>query len=191
LPTAKVGRLRLVRSGRELYYLKAQGADEAFKMQSKAAFGAEDLWRVEIIGSTGNEKASLDARIADIRIRAQALPNAPATGRAGAPAPADDVEKSPDRGWLKAALWIGAAIVVFLSVAAGAAFFLRRRRPAVQTPAANQPATTEAAAASVAVACAGCGKQLKAKAELAGRKVKCPNCGKAVAIPAAKASEAE
>jgi phage FluMu protein Com len=90
-----------------------------------------------------------------------------------------------------AALLIGAAIIVFVSGAAAAAIFLWRRRRAVQAPSGNQPAATEAASPIVAIACAGCGKQLKAKAELAGKKVKCPQCGKAVAIPAAKATDAE
>src|SRR5262249_54564884 len=32
--------------------------------------------------------------------------------------------------------------------------------------------------------CAGCGKDLKVKDELAGKMVKCPGCGKPVAVPA-------
>ncbi len=35
----------------------------------------------------------------------------------------------------------------------------------------------------VSFECTGCGKRLKAKAELSGRKVKCPKCGLAVAVP--------
>src|SRR5262245_47080858 len=39
----------------------------------------------------------------------------------------------------------------------------------------------------IAFTCSACGKGLKAKEELAGRRIKCPGCGKAASIP----SEAE
>ena len=38
----------------------------------------------------------------------------------------------------------------------------------------------------VSFQCASCAKQLKAKADLAGKKVKCPQCGKAVPVPGEK-----
>jgi len=37
----------------------------------------------------------------------------------------------------------------------------------------------------IVFACTGCGKSLKAREELAGKKVKCPGCGKAVPVPQA------
>jgi serine/threonine protein kinase/WD40 repeat protein len=40
----------------------------------------------------------------------------------------------------------------------------------------------------IGFACMNCGKRLKAPAELAGKKVKCPTCGKAVPVPAAAPS---
>lgn len=36
---------------------------------------------------------------------------------------------------------------------------------------------------SISVQCSGCGKSLKAKDELAGRRVKCPDCGQVVVVP--------
>src|SRR3954468_11514150 len=39
----------------------------------------------------------------------------------------------------------------------------------------------------IAVECAHCGKQLKVKDELAGKKGKCPQCQKVIQIPAATA----
>jgi DNA-directed RNA polymerase subunit RPC12/RpoP len=41
----------------------------------------------------------------------------------------------------------------------------------------------EAVAPSVSFACAGCGKTVKARAELAGKKVKCPQCGQVIPVP--------
>src|SRR5690242_10486486 len=38
----------------------------------------------------------------------------------------------------------------------------------------------------VAFACPQCGKSLKAKDELAGKKARCPQCGRAVPIPSAR-----
>jgi hypothetical protein len=35
----------------------------------------------------------------------------------------------------------------------------------------------------IAFTCPSCCKELKAKDELAGKKVKCPGCGKAAAVP--------
>ena len=34
--------------------------------------------------------------------------------------------------------------------------------------------------------CSGCGKQIKVKDELAGKKGKCPGCGKPITVPAAR-----
>ena len=39
----------------------------------------------------------------------------------------------------------------------------------------------------LSLACAGCGKVLRVKEELSGKKVKCPNCGKPALVPGAEA----
>ena len=54
--------------------------------------------------------------------------------------------------------------------------------PIIQDGAAN----LEAAPLVISFSCT-CGKNLKAKAELAGKKVKCSQCGKAVLVPGIKA----
>jgi WD40 repeat protein len=46
-------------------------------------------------------------------------------------------------------------------------------------PGKDQPLT----ASPIVVQCSACGKELKARAELAGKKVKCPHCGKATRLP--------
>ncbi len=38
----------------------------------------------------------------------------------------------------------------------------------------------------ISVVCSGCDKKLTVKDDLAGRRIKCPACGEAVAVPAAK-----
>jgi hypothetical protein len=66
--------------------------------------------------------------------------------------------------------------------------YLRKRRatkmPETITVAAK--ATKREPAASVAFLCSGCGKNLKAKVELAGKHVKCPKCHKALVVPFVK-----
>jgi hypothetical protein len=42
---------------------------------------------------------------------------------------------------------------------------------------------------SISVQCPGCGKKLKAKDELAGKRIRCPACGKAFAHPGPSAAE--
>lgn len=189
--TAKSGRLRLVRSGAELFYLKAEGADDTFKVLTKFTFGAEDLLHVDIVASTGGENATLDARITDIRIRAQALPGAPATDSGPAGALAENAPQGPKREWLTTTLLLGAAVLVLFGTVAGVQVLRRRRRPAAPPPAEITPAESNPVSTAIAARCAGCGKKLKVRGELAGKKVKCPECGKAVLVPAAKTSAAD
>jgi hypothetical protein len=186
---AKAGQLRLVRNGGDLYYLKADGVDGTFKALAKFPFGPEDLYRIEIAGSTGGEKASLDARVCDIHIRAQELPRAPATG----PPPVERVATAPDtaepaleRDWLMTALWIGASVIVLMAAVAGVAW-VRRGRKGVAAPALEPAPTVHAATPGIVVACTGCGKRLRVKGALAGKKVKCPGCGSSIQVSAASA----
>jgi hypothetical protein len=64
--------------------------------------------------------------------------------------------------------------------------FLRRRRTtATPSPAAGEekPPDPEPASPIVAFSCPGCGKSIKAKAALAGKKARCPQCAQAVVVP--------
>jgi hypothetical protein len=182
------GKFRFVRSGGQLYYVRADEGDEGFKAYTKFPFGPEDLWRVELVGSTGFDKATLDARVTDIRIRADGLPNAPVT----APAPPEVVtgasepgvvQQVADHGWLTTALLIGATVVVLIAIAVGAVVY-RRRRSATAPAAVSANATMPSTPAGVTIACTGCGKKLRARSSLAGKKVRCPDCGSTMQIPA-------
>jgi hypothetical protein len=117
----------------------------------------------------------------DVRGRTPA-PGVPAdssadTGSEGAP-----TEGRP-RGWLAAVVVMG----LLLALGVGAGLYVLRRRRAPKTPARveeTRPTTPVGArAAPVAVACSGCGKRLKVRTVLAGKKVKCPQCGQAVPVP--------
>jgi len=175
IPTT-TGRLRLVRSGEDLYYLASVGVDQPFMFLSKHRFGADEVKRISIVGETGGPKASLDVRVTDLRIRADGLPDAPevATTPNGVTKTAPPRERATGR--LALALLVGLAVIGVLALG----FFLRRR---------GAPASSAAERSPVTFPCSDCGKLLKVKANLAGKKVKCIQCGAAVLVPALQAGE--
>jgi DNA-directed RNA polymerase subunit RPC12/RpoP len=85
---------------------------------------------------------------------------------------------------------LGLAFTLTMVSALGVWLYLRQNRR-LETMPAHAPVqdTKEGKSAAIvpviAFACASCGKSLKAKAELAGKKVKCTQCGKAVLVQAA------
>jgi len=167
--TATKGRLRLVRSGADLYYGISDGFDGEFVFFKKHPFGAEDLREIRMIASTGTEKANLDARVTDLRVRADAIPNMPASPLLPSD-PGAQPPQPPRKGWLAVALAIGLGIVFLAAMGFGGVYLLRRRN-----------ASTELAG-FVSVVCPTCDKRLKVKVELAGKKVKCSQCGNAVSV---------
>src|ERR1019366_5040579 len=74
---AKMGRLRLVRTGADLAYYLSEGADKEFTLLQTFPLGADDVKNVQIFGSSSSETASLDARFTDLRLRATSLPRKP------------------------------------------------------------------------------------------------------------------
>jgi DNA-directed RNA polymerase subunit RPC12/RpoP len=99
---------------------------------------------------------------------------------------AEEPPRSNSRGWLTAAGILTG--VLSLSLLGAWVWTRRRHRPGTASAAAPVP-RAEAAGASVLVRCSGCGRRLKGKAELAGKKLKCPQCGQAVLVPSVQAGE--
>jgi hypothetical protein len=174
------GRLRLVRAGSTLSHYAAEGSSEEFLLLRAHRFAGGDVRAVRVGGYTGGPAAALDARVTDLRIRADSLPGVPGA-TAGAP------RTAAGRGWPAAASVVG--LVVVLPCALGVWLYLRRRRGRADTPAvvhagARPQAKSEAAPTPVALPCPGCGKRLKVSPALAGKMVKCPQCGQAVHVAA-------
>ncbi len=140
--TATTGRLRFVRSGDELFFLASAGADEPFIFIRKYRFGAEDLKRVAITGATGDEKALLDVRVTDLRIRADGIPRAPAADAVAEPQGAAAPSREGGREWLVAIVLVGIAITIFGVLAVGGWFFLRKRGGAANEPSAETNRTS-------------------------------------------------
>lgn len=171
------GQLRLVRKGAMLQFLVADAPGAEFREILQTEFGAEDLDMVRFIANNNSSPTALDARLLDLTIRSGNL------------VPAKDFDLS--KAGLVQGLLLGLLATLAL-VSIGVWIYARRKRRAKAADAvatADQPGETESAAAMLALTCAGCGKHLKVKAELAGKKAKCPQCGHATLIPAAKVAE--
>jgi hypothetical protein len=161
VPTqAKFGRLRLVRSGTVVRFYAADGDNADFALLQEFPFTEEPLKSVQLLCSTGGVQSAVDARFTDLRIRA------------GSALKAADTQPTSGLGW-PLALATG---LLAVTVAGTGIWWYRRRRVA---PAA-EPVTE---APRVALRCSACERKLKVKAELAGKKVKCPQCGAAIPVP--------
>jgi RNA polymerase sigma factor (sigma-70 family) len=167
LALAKSGRLRAVRNGSLLSFAVSDGAGKDFTILHTAEFGGKDLKNVRLLGSTGGPGANFDIRVTDLRIRADAFFK---TAESLTPAPA--AAGSSKRNWLPTLTWAAAPVAIIVLSLGIWAFYLRRPR-----------AAPIAAPALIGFPCGNCGKALRAKAELAGRKVKCPHCRQAALVP--------
>jgi serine/threonine protein kinase len=171
--TAKTGRLRLVRNGALLSHLVAEGPSKDFIPLFQQPVGKEDLKTISLVANTSSTNPLLDVRITDLHISAESLPRSPTA------AP----EKAPSKGWRNLLALLGLGLLLAL----GAWLCVRARRGVANSPALTdipgEPTQTEGAPASISFPCSDCGKTLKARSALAGKKVKCPQCSKAVLVP--------
>jgi hypothetical protein len=118
LPGAKSGRLRLVRTAAVLSYFVAEGANADFRLLQTSAVHEMDVKEFRIAGQTVDAKASLDARVTDLRVRTGVVPATPVVPEAPPVAPTESRWK----------LWLAAAIVGFLCVALLCVRLLRRAK---------------------------------------------------------------
>jgi serine/threonine-protein kinase len=163
---AKTGRLRLVRTGSRVSWSVAEGAGTDFKLLKEDRLGGEEVDVIRITGATGGSGAELDARITDLRIKTGSGVDSATTG-----------QWAETKGELPVAQLLGLGLLLLLLLGLGLWLYQRRRRRAQAQPAA--PAT---APPSVAFQCSTCGKNLKARADLVGKKVRCTQCGSAAVV---------
>jgi hypothetical protein len=176
---ARAGQLRLSREGPTLRYLVADGPGQDYRQLYQTEFGTEDIELLRLVANTGEPPAGVDVRLVDLRIRS----SPPAAGGTADEAPA---QKSRWKLWLAATI-LGLILTLSLGV-----WLYARRRPTgkapTHAPGEGEPAKSPAIPSHVSFPCPDCGKQLKARRELGGRKVKCPQCGRAVPVPEASGS---
>jgi hypothetical protein len=179
------GRLRLSRRGREVTLSAAEGLNGEFKELTRYDLGTEDVILISATGFTGHAPNAVDLRILDFRVRGLTA----AEGAALDPSvPAPKSERP--RGWLMPAGIIG--LLILLTALALWLFQSRRRRAALLRLPLGHPEPAGplielkpgAIAPPLSFVCSGCGKALKVKAELGGRKVRCNGCGVVVLAPA-------
>jgi hypothetical protein len=158
------------RSGSVVSYLAAEGGGD-FTLLQEFQFTGEDLQDVRIVGSTGDSKrAALDTRVTEVRISATSLTNVP-----DAPLPT-----AGSKSWFA----IPAAALLALAVAVGVVIaVVRRRRAAKVSAAGEREAKPDTPAPPISFPCPSCGGKLKARADLTGKKFRCPRCSKAVVVP--------
>jgi serine/threonine-protein kinase len=167
--TRPSGRLRLKRTGSQLMYLVAEEGAE-FKLLQTVDIGTADVHKLRADGHTMYKPIALDARLTDLVVEANQFPN----GLPSAQTPDSTAAsaKARPRAWLTAALIAVLVIVLLAGVCLGVRAHMTRR-----------PQAAQANNVVLAPRCAACGKHLKARSELAGKKVKCPQCGEAVLVP--------
>jgi predicted RNA-binding Zn-ribbon protein involved in translation (DUF1610 family) len=231
---ARTGQLRLIRSGAKLFYYASEGAKE-LELFHERPFIVDDLYNVRVVAAIGDPKASLEVRVTDLKIRADAFPEDVAVAMPPPvmiPQPVPPLQLEPGqrfpqpgkvamvdeegrvkivdfqlqqallqkeravrlavppvqappavsarRPWLIAALIIGVAIMFFFALSLLLFLLLRRRGSTHRVPAVeSRPASRST---HIVFACPECGKSLKAKVELARKKVRCVHCGNAVPV---------
>ena len=177
--TSRSGRLRVTRSGTEVTCWAGEGAAGDFRELYRCDLGAEDLNTVGLGAYTGPAQREIDLRIIDLRVRADGL----VLDQAADLAPLSAVSSPGGKHWLALAVLFA---LVFL-LALGGWLYVRQGRAAsapAQAPVPDRRASPEAALPAVSFGCPGCGKQLRARAEMAGKKVKWPQCGQEVLVAA-------
>jgi serine/threonine protein kinase len=180
VPTkAKAGQLRVVRTGSKVSCCVSEGAGTDSTLLEEPGFGPEDVDTIRIYGGTSSPQAELDVRFTDLRIKTGSGVTVPAAARRPAgPKPS-----------LTAAGLLGLGLLLAL----GVCLYVRRRRAAASHAGAapNGPAESVTAPPAIPFPCSTCGKDLRAAAKLAGKKVKCPQCGQAALVPGPAAGQAD
>ncbi len=157
----KAGRLRISRNGPKATAWAAEGTSDNFQVLCSYDIGPEDIKGIWLMAFTGHARYPLDLLVTDLTIRSGIpIPSAPPDEPAPGLAP---------RLWK----FLAIALVVLLACVAAAWWFVRRGPSKAVAGSANARGTD-------AVACPGCGKNLRVRPELAGKKVKCPVCGEPV-----------
>jgi len=181
---AKSGRIRLKRESDIVHYLSADGLDQEFRELDSREFNERDIKLVRLLVTNNNSPALIDARLVDLRIRTGLGPNqanAPvAPPKIANAAPDNGPRASADAGWLTVILLAGGAGIVVCFALVAVWLLLRSRRG--KTEALKEKVQTDATV-TLSFACSECGKKLKAKPDSAGKKIKCPQCGKAMLVP--------
>lgn len=198
---ANTGKLRVKRVGSRVSFYVADGdADfvpiyvDAKAKKLDTDWGGDEIRYFQIGGDAGDSEAALDLRILDLTVHAEELPglsaSTPAKPAPPTVAPPNILQspqnETPTRNWTAIGGSIGAFVLLAL-VGGGAFFFLKRRKNAASFAASSSAPSKKTTAPkptpSIPLDCE-CGRKLKIKPALAGKKIKCPECGNSLSVPA-------
>ncbi|MEA3156704.1 MAG: hypothetical protein QOK44_4293 [Betaproteobacteria bacterium] len=188
VPTeVKSGQLRLVRKGKLVQFLVADGPGNEFREIKQQQFGDEDVAHARFVVTDSGSPNAIDARLVDLKIRAAKLTPDPVTDPP--PAPAVQEPRPGSSVWMTLSIAFGTFLLIAILVGALLVASRRRQQTAAPSsaPPSELPGIPAGASASLAFPCSGCGKTLKARADLAGKKVKCRDCGKTTQVPGERA----
>ena len=201
--TGREGRLRLKRTGNMLYYLWGAGTQgEDFQEIKQCEYGNGDIEHVRLVATTGRTPSTVDVRLLDLRIRTQSPGDLPTPSPKTSGSTGEGPTSAPKTAG-RSALWILAILIGGIAMIGGLLVWLRRRSGGTKKEAPGLPLPQrrrakespkkqveealelmpEPVAGPVYFQCSGCEKKLRAKAELRGKKIKCPQCAQAVLVP--------
>jgi Protein of unknown function (DUF1583) len=166
------GRLRLKRTGTTLFCLWAPGIEGGdFQEVHHAEIGDEDIDRVRLVALNGQTNTPVETRLLDLLIRSGSAPPPPPSFTAA-------------KGGVSIALLVGLAFTLALIIALSTWVYVRgrRRKQEAFQEEPTEALPLEASSDSILFQCPNCDRKLKAKTELTGKKIKCPQCGQAVRV---------
>jgi Protein of unknown function (DUF1583) len=180
----KFGQLRMTRVGSKVILSAADDLGNDFQPKYEMDYVPDDLVMLRIGAHPGGAPNPVDLRLLDLRVR-------PVDSKSAEIAKV--LEKtptltSPDNapGTRRTWLWVLALLVAISLVIGGVLVLLnaKRGKKKSETSAEETESIAEIPLTPIVAKCSGCGKKLKARAELAGKKVKCSQCGQIVVLRA-------
>jgi serine/threonine-protein kinase len=182
--TARSGKLRLVRQGANFTFLVAERDNDTFRELHRYETGKEDITFIQAGAENISSDTPVEIRLRDLEIKtANPIEKAWLDPKA-TESTAEEPPRYRPRPWLKVMTLVCLVIALALLVAL-------RLGPIPRPTSKPQPETTDAKGVSITFSCQGCRTSLRTRAELAGKRIKCPRCGKPVQVPIASAIGSE
>jgi len=172
------GRLKLKRVGSQVESWCVDGKSEYHRIQSRDV-GTNDIHFIRLICYSGERPVAVDVRFTDLVIDADRI-----KGLSGVKATGSIPARSRNSLWL--ACGICAAVLVAIGCIVFSLYRTQRNQPA---PTPETEGVAGIAPQPISFECPRCDRKLKARLELAGKKLKCPQCGNRVIVPALAESQ--
>ncbi len=180
----KFGQLRITRVGSKVILSAADDLGNDFQPKYEMDYVPDDLVMLRIGANPGGAPNPVDLRLLDLRVRPVDSKSAEIVNVMEKMPTLTSPDNAPvtRRTWL----WVLALLVAISLVIGGVLVLLNAKRGTKKTEglAEETEPIAEEPPPPIVAKCSGCGKKLKARAELAGKKVKCSQCGQVVVLRA-------